>query len=177
VIYAIKINEYIKIGWSNNPQERIKSIQTGSPYKVMTMAVLPGDSEVENALHNKFKKYRTSGEWFTDPDKEIERTMLVLMDIFSSFQPNKRTKVLAKTKAAKRVITSKCQCNDCGKMFSTKQALNAHRRFCDGEYIPEYECQRCERQFGTVQALNAHQRFCVQKVSGVNGSEPAREAA
>lgn len=54
-----------KIGVSDNPQKRLKSIQTGCPYKVNILSHYPElGYDTEKDLHKRFKKYRMQGEWF-----------------------------------------------------------------------------------------------------------------
>jgi len=54
----------IKIGYSINPKARIKALQTASPVKLRLLKTIPGNRQIERALHRKFKKYRLRGEWF-----------------------------------------------------------------------------------------------------------------
>ncbi|MCW4039964.1 MAG: GIY-YIG nuclease family protein [Candidatus Bathyarchaeota archaeon] len=53
----------IKIGKTRqDPKERLKNLQTGSPEELQIVGLLKGDIETE--LHNKFKNLRKHGEWF-----------------------------------------------------------------------------------------------------------------
>jgi len=65
----------LKIGRSNNAEKRLKSLQTGSPLRLSIAYVLPDKGHLEKLLHEKFKKKRINGEWFTfsqDIVKEFE---------------------------------------------------------------------------------------------------------
>jgi len=65
VIYFIRsYNEYVKIGTSVDPNERINSLQTASPKKLRVQAVLEGSYKTEKGLHDLFNKSRVRGEWF-----------------------------------------------------------------------------------------------------------------
>jgi len=56
---------YVKIGHSNNPNKRLKSIQTGCPFRVDILHTIDdADIDVEKQLQKKFKLYNTVGEWF-----------------------------------------------------------------------------------------------------------------
>jgi len=60
---------YLKIGIATDLKERLKGIQTNCPYEVYYYKAIVMFSETsarlaEKALHNKFKKYQTIGEWF-----------------------------------------------------------------------------------------------------------------
>jgi hypothetical protein len=55
----------VKIGISESHRMRITSLQTGLPYKVRVIAIVPTDDAIfERRLHRKFDHIRLSGEWF-----------------------------------------------------------------------------------------------------------------
>lgn len=62
-----------KIGISNNPEKRIKSLQTGNDktLKIVCKVLCENYSNVETALHNKYNFLRVSGEWFELNDKDV----------------------------------------------------------------------------------------------------------
>jgi len=69
---AGKGNQPMKVGYSNDPDVRIKSLQTGNPNRLYLSAAIPCENEkdarkFERTLHWLFqKKYkRLMGEWFT----------------------------------------------------------------------------------------------------------------
>jgi hypothetical protein len=57
----------VKIGRGARPENRLKDIQTGNPYRLVLRGVLEGDQE--DALHRKFHAWRMSGEWFFVDDE------------------------------------------------------------------------------------------------------------
>lgn len=63
-LYFIKGGEYIKIGVSNNPYKRKTALQTGNPFKLRFICILPLGYETESLLHKHLKEYRAEGEWF-----------------------------------------------------------------------------------------------------------------
>ena len=63
----------IKIGFSQNPKSRLKSIQTGMPDLLKLLAVIPGDEKLEKELHNEFNDLRLRGEWFRPDDRLLSR--------------------------------------------------------------------------------------------------------
>lgn len=66
-IYFIKSDETkeIKIGYtSGEVEKRLKSLQTGHPYKLQVLATMPGSRDDEKNLHERFASSRLSGEWF-----------------------------------------------------------------------------------------------------------------
>tara|TARA_B100000214_G_C23743328_1_gene524271 strand:- start:121 stop:417 length:297 start_codon:yes stop_codon:yes gene_type:complete len=56
----------IKIGRSKDPRKRLKQLQTGSPYKLKLLAIVPEKGNIEKSLHSSFSSYKKSckGEWF-----------------------------------------------------------------------------------------------------------------
>jgi len=60
----------IKIGLSNNPQNRLKVLQTGYPDTLKILAIVVGDIKKEKLFHKKYDHIRLNGEWFK-PAKEL----------------------------------------------------------------------------------------------------------
>ena len=52
-----------KIGYSNNPDNRLKQFKTGNP-KINMYANYPANRLDERLLHKLFEEYRDDGEWF-----------------------------------------------------------------------------------------------------------------
>lgn len=58
----------VKIGHTTDLQERLKGIQTGCPYPLIVLATYPGGTRaIEIRIHETFRSYRRSGEWFEFP--------------------------------------------------------------------------------------------------------------
>lgn len=73
MIYFLKerCSDYqIKIGYTNNIRKRLQDLQSGNPRKLEVMAIIEGDCDFERVLHNHFREYKTTGEWFK-PSKSI----------------------------------------------------------------------------------------------------------
>lgn len=64
VVYFIRVNAFVKIGYARNPLERLRHVQAASPYPVELMGALPGGTELEERLHRFFDHCRERGEWF-----------------------------------------------------------------------------------------------------------------
>ena len=78
MIYFIRsYNQHIKIGYSKDPVDRVKKLQTGSPIKLHVQASMLGDFKTESGLHEMFNHLRVNGEWFryTDELKWFIRTV------------------------------------------------------------------------------------------------------
>jgi len=67
-LYVVQsdVSGAIKIGRSKDPQSRLKQLQTGSPYKLKLLVVVPEKGNIEKSLHQKFSYYKQNckGEWF-----------------------------------------------------------------------------------------------------------------
>ena len=64
MIYFLKANDKIKIGYADDPSKRIPSIQTSSPFELEVLLIIDGNYDKERELYKKFQKHRTQGEWF-----------------------------------------------------------------------------------------------------------------
>ena len=69
-VYFISDNHgHIKIGKANDVESRLKELQTGNPYKLSTLLIVPVTSDnvafdMECTIHRHFKNYQMEGEWF-----------------------------------------------------------------------------------------------------------------
>lgn len=72
-VYFIACDEMdiVKIGFASDPEQRLAGLQTAFPYPLRIAKTIDGDFEKEKELHEKFKDYRKSGEWF-DFNNEIK---------------------------------------------------------------------------------------------------------
>lgn len=63
-VYFVRAGERVKIGHSLNVDARLTALQTGSPYKLELLAIVPGTVRDEAGFHRKFAALREHGEWF-----------------------------------------------------------------------------------------------------------------
>lgn len=79
-IYLIRVNEYIKIGYSNNINGRLRQIQTDSPYEVELVLSIKVDNgrNIEKYLHSYFKAKRVRGEWFELNNDEVKEVYNII---------------------------------------------------------------------------------------------------
>lgn len=63
LIHAVGTNR-VKIGFSANPEKRLKELQTGSPFELKLLAKWPGTLDTELSGHRTFADYHCIGEWF-----------------------------------------------------------------------------------------------------------------
>lgn len=56
----------LKIGYSNNPASRLRTLQTGSADYLELIRFVPGTLNDEKNLHTRFEHLRVHHEWFQD---------------------------------------------------------------------------------------------------------------
>jgi hypothetical protein len=67
VVYFIQAvqSKLVKIGVSVNVEQRLKTLQSGSPEKLEVVRILKNSGRLrESELHRQCAKYRKHGEWF-----------------------------------------------------------------------------------------------------------------
>jgi T5orf172 domain len=55
---------FVKIGVSKDPMRRFSAIQTGNPFPLSILCIVPGDEYVEQKLQRAFAPLHMEGEWF-----------------------------------------------------------------------------------------------------------------
>lgn len=60
----------IKVGYAADVWLRIDSLQTGSPYKLEPLHIIPADRRLECLLHRRLKDAKLLNEWFDGPEVE-----------------------------------------------------------------------------------------------------------
>ena len=63
-VYFIQQNNKLKIGKSVNPKKRMKTFQTGSPYKLKLLGFFKGSYSAEDKVFEDLKEYHVRGEWY-----------------------------------------------------------------------------------------------------------------
>lgn len=64
MIYFIKNEDYVKIGYTSDIHNRLSQLQVSSPTKLKLLGLIEGSTEDEQFHHEKFKHLHSSGEWF-----------------------------------------------------------------------------------------------------------------
>ena len=73
MIYLVAhLDQFVKIGFTKNINKRLSQLQTSSPVKLEVLHLIEGNVGLEKELHQKFKHYRTSGEWFNYDSSILE---------------------------------------------------------------------------------------------------------
>jgi len=63
----------IKIGYSVNPQKRLKELQTGYPDTLKILVMLPGNEYTRDIFHRQLKESRLNGKWFKPDNLVIDK--------------------------------------------------------------------------------------------------------
>lgn len=64
-IYAIRCAEFVKFGFSRNPEYRLGEIQNCTPFECEIVGLSPADGkQTESAVHRQFASHKHRGEWF-----------------------------------------------------------------------------------------------------------------
>jgi hypothetical protein len=75
ILYVLHCDGKYKIGITTSTvTKRVRSLQTGSPYKITRYwsKRCSNYQEMERYFHRKFAKKRLCGEWFALDDKDLE---------------------------------------------------------------------------------------------------------
>lgn len=68
----------LKIGYSNDPAERLRSLQTAHGAELTLLGSIPGTIATERELHKRFADLRLTGEWFRAGDDLLAHVRKVL---------------------------------------------------------------------------------------------------
>ena len=80
-VYAIRetLSQKVKLGYSDNVTRRYKQHQSSNPNPLELLWHTPGNRDLEDALKERFMKFRIHGEWYDfgtlDPVKEVSRAV------------------------------------------------------------------------------------------------------
>jgi hypothetical protein len=76
-VYFIRCGEYVKVGFTKNPQERTKSLRSMTPYPTKMLKVIAGTMAGERAIHKVLAEYHHHFEWFRLEDTLREAIALL----------------------------------------------------------------------------------------------------
>jgi Meiotically up-regulated gene 113 len=70
----------IKIGIATEPTQRLKQLQTGNSQKLYLLGTIANTNprQIEQRLHQKYRHYRKSGEWFLLPESVVQDLLRTL---------------------------------------------------------------------------------------------------
>lgn len=54
----------VKVGYAQNPETRVRELQTGSPHELRLLAHWPAPRALEGWVHSELSRFHIRGEWF-----------------------------------------------------------------------------------------------------------------
>lgn len=78
-IYFAQAGEFVKIGTAKDVAKRIRELQTGCPFRVSLLQVIPGGAKTERLIHSRLSHLHVRGEWYTDTP-ELRQTIHLLQN-------------------------------------------------------------------------------------------------
>lgn len=89
MIYFIQdtVTRAIKIGYSTNPQKRLKDLQNSNQNKLVLLYAMHGELEHEAELLQRFDKFKMQGEWFK-PEIAGAVSQIIAADRLNPRQPS-----------------------------------------------------------------------------------------
>ena len=64
---------FIKIGYTSNPEERLKAVSRAHHIPIKEFFLVEGDIRLERIMHKAFSKYRMYAEWFFVDYKKVKK--------------------------------------------------------------------------------------------------------
>lgn len=66
MIYVVQLGRWpiVKVGFSDNVDVRLTSLQTCAPFPLQLLQVVEGTRQQETAAHHKLEVWRTNSEWY-----------------------------------------------------------------------------------------------------------------
>jgi len=96
-LYIIRINEFYKIGITQNIESRLKTIETNNPYKpeLIFYEKVSESFEIEQFLHRKLKRKNIKNEWFKLSKKDVKSTIKEIVKLTNiEYLTNRQNKIL-----------------------------------------------------------------------------------
>jgi hypothetical protein len=79
IVYFIRCNQFVKIGFTTKLKPRLDLFQSGNPYPLQVIGYVPGGQEMEASIHRALSKNRNVGEWFR-LTKPVRQTIVRLLE-------------------------------------------------------------------------------------------------
>ncbi|MCC6775605.1 MAG: GIY-YIG nuclease family protein [Hyphomicrobiales bacterium] len=82
LVYFMTCQEFVKLGWTTDPYQRLMGSQVGNPHLIELPAMMRGGEREERILHREFKQYHHRAEWFRN-----EGDLKDLLDAIRGMEP------------------------------------------------------------------------------------------
>ncbi len=177
-VYFIGEDPYtnkVKIGKTNNVKNRIRTLQTGNPYKLRIIGTISCQdektmSELEKRLHNELKDKRLVGEWFNVTMDEV--VVLHARENGIPAQAIEQVALIEEVRNEQLIMEQPInnkKCYNCGSVFRTPSDLLKHKNrktpCLIREVAPENirnpnRCIYCNRVFVQHCSMTRHLSIC-----------------
>lgn len=74
-IYVMECEGFYKIGWSADPEQRLRAMQPCNPFQISLMGTVAAFDTQESIWHERFADRHVRGEWFRISQAETERVL------------------------------------------------------------------------------------------------------
>jgi len=64
MIYFAAKEKFVKIGYSKDPEKRLRQLQTGCPERLKIICTISGDKKLEKKIQRLFWRNLEADEWF-----------------------------------------------------------------------------------------------------------------
>ena len=85
MVYFIRQGEFIKIGFTESPLNRLSQLQTANPTNLEVLLIIDGERDLEAKYHELFKDHAHRGEWFFDCPHIQEHISINMQDDLRPF--------------------------------------------------------------------------------------------
>lgn len=134
----------IKIGVSDNPEQRLIQLQTAYPHKLVIVKRIECDNrryadELERSLHDRFQSQRLSGEWFDITIHEVQYEINWALGVADCVNSEKVNKLHDEIEALKTLVEDYKEAAElAGNTYSRRVAAYAEivRPYPDGKVGP-----------------------------------------
>lgn len=90
-VYAFRIGERVKIGFSTSPRKRFRHVQTHCPETLELVGYARGSRSTETELHARFAAARLSGEWFNAQHPDVAEWLDDMARQFAAYRERTRS--------------------------------------------------------------------------------------
>lgn len=138
-IVKAKGTTLFKVGVAKNTFERIRNLQTGSPYRIRLEYSLQSDRsfEIEQLILNDFKKFRLENEWLMLPDYALKMLYSRIKEILACESATLR--VSRALVEYKHIFSFSGIERACGIPSGTLHKLNPPYRNLPFKHVPELQ--------------------------------------